>query len=150
MAGINIVRINYKGTGPAVNALIAGEVQMMFPNAPSVASHLKSGRLKALAVGSARSSALAPGLPTVAASGLPGYEAVTNTGVFAPAKTPAAIVGRLNQEILRILAQPDVKERLFNLGVETVGSTPEQLTAMMKSEIARIGKVITDAGIREE
>ena len=148
MAGVNIVYIPYKGSGLAIIDLISGNVQLMFATAGSVTSHMKSGRLKALAVTSARPSELVPGLPTVAASGVPEYESVSIFGAFAPAKTPAPIISRLNQEILLLLNKPDVKEKFLNSGVETVGSTPEQFAATIKSEVARLGKVIKDAGIR--
>ena len=149
MAGVNIVRINYKGTGPALTALVGGEVQLMFPTAASVTPHVKSGRLKALAVTSAEPSVLAPGLPTVAAV-IPGYQSVSIHGLFAPAKTPMTIVRRLNVEIVRLLNRADVKEKLFSSGLQAVGSSPEQLGAAMKSEMARLGKVIKDAGIRND
>ena len=122
----------------------------MFAAAAAVAPHTRSGKVKPLAVTSAQPSPLAPGLPTVSASGVPGYEAVQMSGVLAPARTPEAILNRLNQEIVRILQRPDVKEKFFNVGVETVGSTPEQFSQVMKSEMARLGKVIRDAGIRDE
>ena len=150
LAGVNIVRIAYKGTGPGLNALMGGEVQLMFPAAGAVVSHVKSGRLRALAVTSARPSALAPGLPTVASAGLAGYEAVSNYGLFAPAKTPAAIVTLLNQEAARVLASAVTKERFYNAGVETVGSTPEEFIASIKADVNRWRKVIKDAGIRED
>ena len=150
MAGINIVRINYKGAGPALNALFANELQLMFPTAGAVAPHMKSGRLKVLAVTSAEPSPLAPGVPTMAAAGLPGYESIATYGVFAPARTQRAIIDRLNEEVVRFLARPDVKEKFLNLGLETVGGPPEQLVAAVKSEIARMSKVIRDAGIRAE
>jgi tripartite-type tricarboxylate transporter receptor subunit TctC len=150
MAGINIVRITYQGTGPALNAVIAGEVQLLMSNAGPALPFVKSGRLKALAVTSAEPSALVPGLPTVAASGLPGYESGNASALFAPAKTPEAIIKRLNQEVLRVLNRPDVKEKFFSTGVEVVGSSPEELTRMIKSEMARIGKVIKEGGIRTE
>jgi tripartite-type tricarboxylate transporter receptor subunit TctC len=105
--------------------------------------------LKALAVTSARPSALTPDLPTVAAT-VPGYEAVAIFGIFAPAKTPPALVNRLNQEIVRVLNKADVKEKFFNAGAETVGSSPEQFAAAGKSEMAKWGKVIKEAGIRAE
>jgi tripartite-type tricarboxylate transporter receptor subunit TctC len=111
---------------------------------------VKSGRLRALAVTSAQQSPLAPGLATVAASGLPGYESVSTYGMFAPAKTPEPIVKRLNEEIVRVLKRPDVKEKFFNAGIEAVGSSPEELAALIQSEMARMGKVIKDAGIRGE
>ncbi len=150
MAHLNIERVPFKGTGPGLTALMAGEVQLMFPAAGGVRVHVKAGRLKALAVTSARPTELAPGLPTMASAGLPGYESVSTYGLFAPAKTPAEIVARLNQETLRVLARPDVKERFFSAGVETLGGTPEEFATTMKSDIARWGKVIRDAGIRAE
>jgi tripartite-type tricarboxylate transporter receptor subunit TctC len=150
MAGVNIVRIAYKGSGFAVNDLLGGQVQMMFATAGSAAVHVKSGRLKALAVTSALPSVLAPGLPTVAASGVPGYEAVTMYGMYAPANSPATLINRLNQEAARFLNLPDTKERFFSAGVETVGGSPQEFAAAIKSDMARLGKVITDAGIRAE
>ena len=150
MAGISMVRIGYKGTGPAVTAVIAGESQVSFPNAGSVMPHVKSGRLKGLAVCSAQPSDLAPGLPTVTATGLPGYESVSPQAIFAPARMPAALIKRLNEEILRVMRAPEIKERFFNTGLEVVGSTPQELAVAMKSEVTRMGKVIKDVGIREE
>ena len=150
MAGVNIVRIPYKGSGPAVNAVIGNEVQMMFPNGALVVGHAKTGRLKALAVTSAEPSSVLPDLPTVAASGLPGYESELHTGIFAPAKTPAAIVKRLNQEAVRYLRTPEAKDGFMKSGgSEVVASTPEQFGAKIKSEMVRLGKVIKEAGIRE-
>jgi len=150
MAGVNIVRVPFRGNAPALNALFAGEVHLMIATAGTVAPHLKSGRLRALAVTSAQPSPLAPGLPTVAASGLPGYESIQIYGVFAPSRTSSAIVKRLHDEIVRVLGRADVKEKFLAAGVEPVGSTPQQLAATIKSEIVRMSKVIKDAGIREE
>ena len=149
MAGVNIVRINYKGGAQAVNDLMAGQVHLQFGSAGVVMPWVKLGRLRALAVASAKPSALAPGLPTIAAAGLPGYESTASTALFAPAKTPAAIINRLNQEIVRALNRAEVKERLFNAAIEVVASSPEQLAATIKSEMATIGKVVKDAGLRE-
>jgi tripartite-type tricarboxylate transporter receptor subunit TctC len=150
MAGVDIVRIPYKGSGPALNAVIAGQTQLMFPSAGSAMQHVKAGRLRALAVTTAQPSPLVPGLPTVAESGLPGYESVSPFGVFAPLNTPPAIVARLNRDIVRGLADADIKSRFFSAGVETVGSTPAQLAALVKSEMAKWGKLIREANIREE
>ncbi len=149
MAGVDIVRVPYRGNGPALTALIGGQVQLTFAVA-SAGPHIQSGRVKALAITSARRSPLFPGLPTIAESGLHGYEATAMQGIFAPAKTSPSLIQRLNEEVVRVLNQPDVKARLFNVGVETVGSSPEEFSATMKSEIARMGKVIKDAGIRAE
>ena len=109
---------------------------------------MRSGKLRALAVTSAEPTALVPGLPTVAASGLPGYEAIGVTGMLAPAKTPRAVINRLNQEVVRLLKLPDVKERFLNGGEETVGSSPEQFADKITSDMAKIGKLIKDLGIK--
>ena len=150
MAGVNIVRVNYKGGAQAVGDLIAGQIHLMFSPAGTAGPHVKSGRLRALAVGSAEPSALAPGLPTVAASGLPGYESRSLSGLFAPARTPLAIIKRLNQEVVRALNRADVKEKLFNSGIEVIASSPEEFAATIKSEMTRMDKVIKDAGLREK
>ena len=150
LAGVNIARVGYKGSGFAVNDLIGGQVQLMFATSGSIAPHVKSGRLRALAVTSAQPSALAPGLPTVAASGVPGYEAVTLYGLYAPAKTSAAIIDRLNRDAARFLQTQDIRDKLFGAGVETVGSSQTEFTAEIKAEISRLAKVIKEAGIRAE
>ena len=149
MAGVNIVRINYKGGAQAVNDLMAGQVHLQFGSAGVVMPWVKLGRLRALAVASAEPSALAPGVPTIAAAGLPGYESTASTALLAPARTPQAIINRLNQEFVRVLNRAEVKERLFNAAIEVVASSPEQLAATIKSEMATIGKVVKDAGLRE-
>jgi tripartite-type tricarboxylate transporter receptor subunit TctC len=148
MAGVNIVRVAYKGQGPAMLALITGEAQIGFPNAAAAAPFMKSGKARALAVTSAQPSALAPGLPTMAASGLPGYESRAVLGMFAPAKTPAPIIDQLNRGIVGALNDADVKQRLFDSGAEAVASSPAELTAAMKSEMAATGKLIREAGLR--
>ena len=148
MAGVDLTRIGYKGGGPALNDVLAGHVKVMFATTGSVTSHVQSGKLKGLAVTSLEPSALAPGLPTVAASGVPGYSSEAIYGFWAPAKTPAAIMTRLNQEAVRVLNQPDVKERFFKSGVEVVGSTPQQFAAAIKSEYARLKQVLESVGIR--
>ena len=149
MAGINIVRITYRGNGPALNALIAGQLQLAFAVA-SAKPLIESGRARALAITSARPSALFPSLPTMAQAGLPGYEATAMQGLFAPAQTPTAIIARLHREAVLVLNQADVKQRLFNLGMETVADSPDEFAAMIKSEVARMGKVIRDAGIQSD
>jgi tripartite-type tricarboxylate transporter receptor subunit TctC len=147
MAGANIVRIAYKGTGAALNALIGGEVQLMFPAIAAGMPQVKAGRLRALAVTSAQPTELAPGLPTVAAAGLSNYEAVLMLGVFAPAKTPASLIQFLNREIAQLLQSPAVKEKLFVAGAQGVGSTPAQFAATLKADMAKWGKLIRDAHI---
>src|SRR5262249_49685906 len=128
--------------------LVAGRVQLTITPSTALMEQVKSGRLRALAVTTAEPSALAPGLPTVAASGLPNYEVVSVTGIYAPAKTPAAIINRLNRDIVQALNRADVKERLFEAGVEVVASSPEQLGAKMKSELTKWAKLIKEAGIK--
>ena len=147
LAGINIVRIPYKGGGAAMNDVIGGQVQMTFLAGSVVGPQIKSGKLKGLAVTSVQPSALAPGLPTMAASGVPGYEMVGIDGILAPAKTPAPVIRRLNQEMRRFLETPEAKERFFSIGVEAVGSTPQEFANKIKSDMARMGKLIKDAGI---
>jgi len=148
MAGVDIVRIGYKGAGPGLNDLIANQIQVMFPTAGAASPHVKSGRVKALAVTSAERSSVAPELPTIAASGLPGYETIAIYGIFAPAGTPQAIIERFNREISGILATADVKEKFLGMGMEAIGGSPAQLTARVKSDMVRTGKLIRDAGIR--
>jgi tripartite-type tricarboxylate transporter receptor subunit TctC len=150
MAGINIVRVNYKSGAAALIALMGGETQLLFPAASTVSSQIKSGRLRALATSGAQPSALFPSLPTLAGAGVPGYEWVGLFAVFAPAKTPAAAINRLNQVMVQMVNSPAAKEKFLDLGVEPVGSSPDQLAATVKAEMTRMGKVIKDAGIRAE
>ena len=147
--GVDIVRINYKGPPLAINDLITGRVQLMFLVANSVKPHIKSGKLRALAVTTEKPSLLFPGLPTVAAT-VPGYESAAQFGFFAPAKTPAALINRLNQATVRFLNTPEAKERYFNGGVEIIANTPEQFADMLTADIAKWTKVIAAAGIHEE
>ena len=147
---VNLVRVVYKSDASETADLLSGQVQLTFGTPSVQIPHVKAGRLRALAVTSATPSVLLPGLPTIAATGLPGYEALSIVAMFAPAKTPPALINRLNQEVVRVLGQPDVKEKFLASGVETVGSSPEQLTSRLKSEITKWGKVIKDAGISEK
>jgi tripartite-type tricarboxylate transporter receptor subunit TctC len=150
MAGVNIVRVPYKTNAQSVTDLLSGEVQVMFSTPGGVMQHVKSGRLRALAVTTAKPSALVPGVPTAATQGLPGYESISVYGVFAPAKTPAAAISRLNQEIVRALNRPDLKEKFLATGTEVVASSADELAAFVKYEMTRLGKVIKDLGIRGE
>ena len=150
LAGVNIARIGYKGSGFAVNDLIGGQVQLMFATSGSIAPHVKAGRLRALAVTSAQPSPLAPGLPTIAAAGVAGYEAVTLYGLYAPAKTPAAAIERLYRDSARFLQTPEIRHKLAGAGVETVGASPQEFAAEIKTDVTRLSKVIKDAGIRAE
>jgi tripartite-type tricarboxylate transporter receptor subunit TctC len=150
LARINVVRINYKTINTAYDDLATGQVQMMFATTGSVSNYLKLGRLRAIAVTSTAPSPLAPGLPTVAASGLPEFEAGSRVSLFVPAKTPDASVKRLTQESVRFLRTAEAREKFLNVGVEAVGSSPEELLAAMKSDMARMGAVIKAAGIRAQ
>ena len=151
MAGVNILHVPFKGSGAALNGVLGGETQLIFSSTSSAAPHVTSGRLRALGLtGAQPSPALAPGVPTIAASGLPGYEFISVDGVLAPAKTPAAIINRLNQEIVRILALPDVKEKFLKAGADAGGSSPDEFAAAMKSDLTTLGKLIKDVGIKVE
>ena len=147
---LNFVRVNYRGTQPAVNALVAGEVQVMFTGAGSVMPMVKTGRLRAIAVTTAERSPLVPGLPTVAESGLPGYEFTSVVGVFAPAKSPPAIVDLLSREISTILKRPDVSDPLFESGTAALGSSAEEFGVRVRADIERWRKIIKDTGIQIE
>jgi tripartite-type tricarboxylate transporter receptor subunit TctC len=149
MAGVNIVRVPYKGIGPAITALIGGQVHLIFAIYTTAAPHITSGRLKAIAVTSAEPTALVPGVPTLAASGLPGYESIALAGLFAPAKTPAAIIALINQESAKVLSSQKNQERLANSGVESATGTPAEFAATIKADMAKWGKLIKDTGIRE-
>lgn len=146
-AGVDIVRIPYKGAAPAMTAVMSGETQLMFASPGGVMAHVQSGRLRALGVGSKRPSELAPGLPTLAESGVRDYVCETLHAMFVPAGTPAAIVTRLHQETDRYLRSPEGRSQFLKGGGEAVSSTPEELAATMKSEIATIGKVLKAAGV---
>jgi tripartite-type tricarboxylate transporter receptor subunit TctC len=148
MANIDIVRVPYKGGALAVQAVVGGEVSIVFNSIGSVKQLINTGRLKALGIASLQPSPLAPGMPTIAEQGLPGFEAILIQGIFAPAKTPDAIVRRLNQEIVRALTAEETKERFLQQGVEAVSSTPDAFANIVKSEMAKWGKLIKAAGIR--
>jgi tripartite-type tricarboxylate transporter receptor subunit TctC len=150
MAKTNIVHVPYKGTVPGVVDLMSGQVQLMFAIMQSSYPYVKSGRLRALAVSGAKRSQSAPDLPTIAESGVPGYEFTSWNGVHVTAGTPKPIINKIQAELVKVVALPDVKERMFGLGMEVAGSTPEQLAALVKSDIAKWGTVIKEAGVRVE
>ena len=146
--GVNITHIPYKGAGAAMIDILSGQVHVIFAVPNAVVAHMKSGRLRGLAVTSSQPTVLLPGLPTVAASGVPDYESIGIYGMFAPAKTPDAIIRRLSQEIARVLSTEDAKKRLLGSGLEPVGSSPEKFATKFRSERIRMDKVIKAAGIR--
>ena len=150
LAGIDMVHVPYKGTGPAITDLLAGQVQLMFNSMPSVLPLVRSGKLKGIAVGSAQRSPAAPDIPTVAEAGVPGFENVTWYGMFAPAKTPHDIVVKLNRQVVAILADPQMAQRLAAQGAEPRSSSPEELVKFMQVESARWKKVIKTSGIAVE
>ena len=150
LTGIDVVHVPYKGTGPAITDLIGGQVQLMFNSMPSVLPLVASGKLKALAVGSAQRSPAVPDIPTVAEAGVPGFENVTWYGMFAPAKTPRDIIVKLNKQVVQILAAPEMSQRLASQGAEPRSSTPEELTRFMQVESERWKKVIKVAGMKVE
>jgi tripartite-type tricarboxylate transporter receptor subunit TctC len=147
IAGVNIVHVPYKGAAPAMTALMAGEVDMMFNALPPTIPYLKSDKLRPLATGGASRSPLVPYLPTVRESGYD-FEMAGWYGVLAPRGTPPAIVTRIHGDLMRALATPEMKERLARLAVEAVGSTPEALAKRMREELARWAKVIAAAGLK--
>ena len=147
-ARIKLVHVPYKSIAPAVTETVGGHVPMMFGSLPSVLPQVKAGRLRALAVSTAKRSSFVPELPTVAEAGVPGFEARQWWGVFAPAKTPRPVVAKLNGEIHKILAAADVKSRLADEGAEPVVTTPEAFGAIVKSDIAKWKKVVADLNLK--
>ena len=150
MAGVNIAHIPYKGTGPALIDAMAGQVHMLFGNVLSSMTHVKTGKLRALAVTTAKRSMVLPDLPTVSESGVTGYQNSTWFGLLAPAGTPSAVLSKLNAELVKTSQSPDIVERLAPDGGEPVGSTPEQFGRHLALEIARWRKVVKDAGMKVE
>ena len=148
MAGIDMVHIPYKGSPPALIDLMAGRVPIMSSTMPPVLPHLKTGKVRALAVTSAKRSPALPDVPTVAEAAVPGYEAIAWQGLLAPAGTPRAAISRIQTEFARVLKQPDIVAKLTDQGYETVASTPEWFAGYIKSEIAKWTKVIKAAGIK--
>ena len=147
IAGINLVNVPYKGTGQAVIALISAEVQLMTMNPLVAVPNINSGKLRGLAVTTLERSPVLPDVPTVAESGFPGYQAIQWHSVVMPARTPRPIVNRLHSEIVKILKQPDVIERFQAQGLKPVGSTPEQLSALIKEEIVMYAKLVKQIGL---
>jgi len=150
MAGVNIVHIPYKGTAAQLTSVIAGESQLTFASLPAALPHVQSGRVRALAIGSAKRSPTLPNLPTVAESGLPGFDVSAWNGILAPRGTPRAIVDKLNAEIHRIAQLSEVKKRAAEQGAELAVDTPEQFGAYIKAQIEKWGKVVRASGMRAD
>jgi len=150
MAGVDLVHVPYKGGGPAIADLLAGQVSIYIPVLPSVVPHVKAGRLHLLAVTGAQRSSAMPDVPTVAESGLPGFEASNWYGIMAPAGTPPEIVNRVNAETARALQDPDVRKKLAALGFEIKTSTPQEFYGLLKSETEKWARVIKTSGARAE
>ncbi len=148
MAGVNIRHIPFNGSAPAVIQTIAGETQLVIPAMPAALQQARSGKLRALAVTTAKRVAAAPELPTVAESGVPGYEITIWNGLLAPSGTPKPVLDRLHAEVLKVLAMPEVKQSFTNIGAEIVTSTPVQFAAFIKSDLAKYAKVVKDADVR--
>ena len=144
MAGVKIGGIPYRASTGGMNALLAGEIQVAFENLPTATAYMKSGRLRILAVAARQRSELAPDVPTVEESGLSGYYLGSHHGVWAPAKTPAPIIRRLNQEMVRFLKSPDAKAKFLEQGAEPNGNSPEEMAAYIKADLVRLGKVVKD------
>jgi len=145
-----MVHIPYKGTGPAMIDMVAGQVATMAATILTGMPQIRAGRLRPLGITSAARSPIVPDIPTVAEAGLPGFESVQWYGVLAPARTPKDIITRLHDEVTRVLQQPEIKERLAGDGADLVGSTPEEFTRYIQSELTKWAKVARDAGIQPE
>lgn len=146
VARIDLIHVPYKGSGPAVIDLLSGQAKLMFGGIISTLTHVRSGRLKALAVSSAKRSPAAPDLPTVAESGFPGYEAATWYGVLAPTGTAAATISKINADIAAVLSHPELRQRMSSQGAEPAPSTPEEFAAYIKTEVTKWAKVVKDSG----
>jgi len=150
MTGVDMVHVPYKGAQPALADVIAGQCQLMFATSASVIPYIKAGRLRALAVTTAKRSPSLPDLPTVAEAGVPGFEAITWHGVVVPSATPFPVIERLNRAINSALRQKDLSERLTNLGAEIAGGTPQEFADYIAREIPKWAKVVKDSGARAE
>jgi tripartite-type tricarboxylate transporter receptor subunit TctC len=149
-AGIDLVIVHYKGGPPAVTDLLGGQAQAMFANISDVITQVKAGKLRALAVTTARRSAIAPELPTLAESALPGFEVSTWQAVLAPAGTPREIVLRLNSEIVKAMSLPEMKEKFLSFGTDAATSTPEELGRFLAAEVAKIGRIAKEVGAKND
>ncbi|WP_312301543.1 tripartite tricarboxylate transporter substrate binding protein [Diaphorobacter nitroreducens] len=148
MAGLNLLHVPYKGSGPAVTDMLGGQVDLMFDSITSARPHIQAGKLRALGVTSAKRSATLPDVPTIAEAGVPGYEVSPWFAVFAPAGTPAAIVNKINAALIDAMKQPDTVAKFETIGAEPIGTTPQQLATHLDKELARWGALIKERNIR--
>ena len=148
MTGIDMVHVPYKGGGPAVVSIVAGETAVLFATIPSAIQHFKTGKLVPLGVSRAQRNSAVPDIPTVAEAGVPGYEAIEWNGVMVPTGTPPAVINRLHQAIVKAVAIPEVKERVTGLGADLVGNTPDEFRAFLKNELATWSRVVKEVGMR--
>ena len=150
MTGTSIQQIPYKGSGPMLNDLLGGQVHVSMAGAVASVPHVKGGRLRALGIGDTKRSTFLPDVPTIAEAGVPGYHAVIWTGMFAPAKTPRSIIDRVNREVVRILREPDFRQRISSMGADIVGSSPNEWGQFMVSEIEKWTKIAKIAGFKAD
>jgi len=150
MAGVDLLHVPYKGTGQAVTDLIGGQIDVMFAPAQAVMPHVQAGKLKALAVTSPKRFDPLPSLPTVAESGVPGYEAIGWFGIFAPAATPRDVVARISTDANKVLDEPEVKRRMLSMGAEPAGNSPEQFARFVRDEMDKWTKLMKERGITPE
>ena len=148
MSGITLTHVGYKGTAQATTDVLAGHIQLGFPSLTSVMPHVRTGKLRALAITTAKRSALAPEIPTVAESGVPGYQTSIWVGILLPAKTPAAIVDRVSRDVRQVLTTSDIPEKFAGMGADVLYNTPAEFTELMKAEIAKWNKLIRETGLK--
>ncbi|MBS0291049.1 MAG: tripartite tricarboxylate transporter substrate binding protein [Proteobacteria bacterium] len=146
MTGTELLHVPYKGSAPAMTDLLGGQISIMFDNMPSAIQHVRSGKLRPIAVTTAKRSPELPDVPTIAESGVPGYEAMSWFGMFAPSGTPKPVLDKLSAALIKVLNQPDVKKKIAEQGGDVVAETPAQFAAFIKSETAKWGKVVKDSG----
>jgi tripartite-type tricarboxylate transporter receptor subunit TctC len=149
-AGIHLVHVPYKGLGPAFNDVVAGQIPVMFAGMSNVFPHLKSGRIRALAIGSAQRSAAMPDLPTMSEAGVAGFEYAAWAGFLAPAGTSPAVITKVNSDLVKVLGLPEVRDKLTALGFEISPGTPQEFGALIRREMTKVAKVVKEAGIRAD
>jgi len=148
LAGVNLSHVPYKGVAQSVPAVVAGDVAIVIAALPSLAPHMKAGKVRLIAVGTLKRTPIQPNVPTVDESGVPGYEIDADIGFLAPAGTPREVIGKLNSEIIKVLNTPDVTQRLATLGIDVLGTTPDEYAEAIRTKIQKYGKLVRDSGAR--